>query len=242
MVGVLVFVDENVPESSLVESRNRGEGPEQVDRLADQVIEIEGIRRLEAAGVFAEDVEEDPLLGVVEIGAAGVGLDIAQLVLELRDLARRSADGEAERVGVEVADDPLDERSRISGVVDGEVLAEPEVLGLTPQDSDARRVERRDPHALGRLSEERLHSLAHFGRGLVREGDCEDLGRPRLAGVDQAGDATGKYARLARAGAGDDQQRGSAIFDRFALSEIEAGQKRGFLRFGPVSGIDDERH
>ena len=148
VVGVLVLIDQDVPEAALVQGRHLGEGTEQIDRLPDQVVEVEGVRRLQAAGVLAEDVEEDPLLRVIEVRPAGVRLHVAQLVLELRDLAGDPADGEAEGVGIEIADDALDQGARVGRIVDGEVLAEAEVLGLAAQDAHAGGVEGGDPHAL----------------------------------------------------------------------------------------------
>jgi hypothetical protein len=180
VVGVLVLVDQNVPEAPLVERRHLREGPEEVDGLADEVVEVEGVRARETPRVLTEDIEEDPLLGVVEVRPAGVGLHVAQLVLELGDLAGDPAHREAEGVGIQVLDDPLDEGTRVGRVVDREVLAESEVLGLAAEYADAGGVEGGDPHALCRLTEDRLDALAHLCRGLVGEGDREDLRGPGL--------------------------------------------------------------
>ena len=53
------------------------------------------------------------------------------------------------------------------------------------------------------------HALAHLARGLVGEGDREDLAGPRVAGGEQVGDAPGQHPGLARPGARDDEQRRS---------------------------------
>jgi hypothetical protein len=87
VVGVLVLVDQDVPEAALVDGSHLRKSAEQVDRLADQVVEVESVRTLQFARVGAEDLGEHPLGRVVEVGVARVGLDILQLVLELRDLA-----------------------------------------------------------------------------------------------------------------------------------------------------------
>ena len=47
----------------------------------------------------------------------------------------------------------------------------------------------------------------------------------RLVGVDQEGDPVGQHARLAAAGAGEDQQRPLAVRDRLALGLVEALQQ-----------------
>ena len=56
-------------------------------------------------------------------------------------------------------------------------------------------------------AEQRLDARAHFFRGLVGEGDGEHFVRLRVAVADEVGDAAGDDARLAGAGAGQDQQR-----------------------------------
>ncbi|MBG9885476.1 hypothetical protein ABE10_02510, partial [Bacillus toyonensis] len=59
-------------------------------------------------------------------------------------------------------DQALDERPRIAGVVDREVLGEPELLGLAPQDPHARGVEGGDPHAPRGVAHELADALAHL--------------------------------------------------------------------------------
>ncbi len=120
---------------------------------------------------------------------------------------------------------PFEQRARVARVVDRERLREAELLGLAAQDAHARRVERRDPHALRAVADQLTDALAHLARGLVRERDREDLARPRLFRAQQRGDAAGQHARLARSGTGDDQQRGSAVGDRFALRRVEAREQ-----------------
>jgi hypothetical protein len=87
-------------------------------------------------------------------------------------------------------------------------------------------VERHDPHRAGRAADEQLDPLAHLLRGLVGERDREDLVRARLAGPHQVGDPVGQHARLARPGAGQDQERPLAVRHRVALGLVEAFQER----------------
>ena len=100
-------------------------------------------------------------------------------------------------------------------------LREAELLGLAAQDAHARGVEGRDPHALRAVADELLHALAHLARGLVGERDREDLAGPCLFVAQQARDAAGEHARLARAGTGDDEQRLAAVGDGLALRRVE---------------------
>ena len=78
-----------------------------------------------------------------------------------------------------------------------------------------------DPHALGIFAEQVAHSLAHFGSGLVREGNGQNLARPCLFVGEQMGDAVGKNPGLARAGTSHNQQRRAAVFNRRTLLRVE---------------------
>jgi hypothetical protein len=128
-------------------------------------------------------------------------------------------------VGLVLFDESLDERSRIPGVVDGERLREAELLGLAAQDADARGVERRDPHALRRLTDDPLDALAHLARGLVGEGDRQDLARPGLSRPQERRDAAREHAGLARTCTRHDEQSGPAIGHSLELLRIEAGEQ-----------------
>jgi hypothetical protein len=75
------------------------------------------------------------------------------------------------------------------------------------------------------MAEEQLHALAHLLRGLVGEGDGQQLARARATGLHQPRDAVRQDARLARAGAGEDQQRAVTVRDGLALRRVEALQQ-----------------
>ena len=68
---------------------------------------------------------------------------------------------------------------------------------------------------------QRLDPLAHLLRRLVGERDREHLVRLRVAVADEIGDAIRDDARLARAGAGKDEQRPITMQHRFALFRIQ---------------------
>ena len=97
----------------------------------------------------------------------------------------------------------------------------PSGLDLAAQDAHAGRVEGRHPRQLASLAEQALDALAHLARRLVGEGDGEDAPRRDAALADQVRDAMRQRARLARAGAGEDQQRAVAVQDRLLLHRIE---------------------
>ncbi len=239
-VGVLVLVDQDVPEAAAVGVGDLRERTEQVDGLPDEVVEVEGVRLLQLALVVGEHLGEDALGRIRHVRLPREGLRVLQLVLQLRDARLDGCRGVAVRVGLVLLDEPLDERARVAGVVDRERLREAELLGLAPQDPHARRVERRDPHASRRVADELLDALAHLPCGLVREGDREDLAGPRLALTQQQGDAAGEHAGLARSRTGDDEQRLTAVGDCFELLRVESREQIG-VRAGSRSLAPSER-
>jgi hypothetical protein len=227
---------QDVPEPGLVQRRHLRERAEQEHRLSDEVVEVEGIGAAEGAGVLPEDLEEHHLLRVAQVGRARVGLDVGEFVLELGDAAGSTRDGEAERVGVQLLDDALEQRARVAGVVDREALRLADRLGLPAKDAHARRVERRDPHALRPAAEQLLDALAHLVRRLVGERDREDLARPRFPALDEPGDAPGEDARLARAGARDDEEGGAAVLGGLALLRVQP-REQAFVRAAVTAAV-----
>ncbi len=79
-------------------------------------------------------------------------------------------------------------------------------------------------------ADERADALAHLGGGLVGERDGEDPRRVHAV-VDEVGDAVREHPGLARAGAGDDEQRAGLVDDGVELVGVEAlGERRRTIR------------
>ena len=72
-----------------------------------------------------------------------------------------------------------------------------------------------------RPAQQALDPASHLLGGLVREGDRQHLVGLRVAVTDEIGRAIGDDARLARAGAGQDQQRALAVQHGALLFGIE---------------------
>ena len=147
-VGVLVLVDEHVLEAALVVGEEVGLGVEELDGLAEEVVEVHGAGALEAGLVLAEDVADLPLVDHLgrarRTRSAMMPSFLAALITACTD-ARR----EPLRVEREVADDVAGEAVGVGLVVDRELLRVAEPVGVAPEDPHARRVERGDPHLLG---------------------------------------------------------------------------------------------
>ena len=80
-----------------------------------------------------------------------------------------------------------------------------------------KRMERRHPHRAAIGVEQLLDPLAHFLRGLVREGDRHDLIGIRDLLGDEIRDAMRDDARLSRPGSCEDQQRAFGLSNSFLL-------------------------
>ena len=149
--------------------------------------------------------------------------------------------GPALLVEVGGADQLLEHAELVVGVEDGEVGLEADQLGVAAQHSRADAVEGAEPgHAFDRTAGDRGDALLHFARGLVGEGDGEDLAGPGFAGRDQMGEAGGEGRGLARARAGEDQHRPFGRQHGLALRRIEAGELGGFG--GRAAGLSGTAH
>ena len=86
-----------------------------------------------------------------------------------------------------------------------------------------RRALRRGVGAERASARDALDAARHLGGGAAREGQQQDAAR--IGAVDdQVGDAVGERVGLARAGAGDDQQRPGVVLDGAPLLGIERGE------------------
>ena len=235
VVGVLVLVDEHVPEAPPVVLRDRGQPLQQRDRLHDQVVEVERVGRAQPGLVDGVDLGDLAL--VLVGGAVGCVVGGEQLVLEVGDLGGEPPGGELLGVQLQVAGHQPDEPARVVGVVDGEGAPHAEVLRLAAQDPHAHRVERGDPHRVGAAAHQRVDALLHLGGGLVGEGDRHDLAGVHPTLGEHPGDAVGEHAGLARARSRDDQQGRTGVDHRLALARVEPLQQRRAAVGAGVDGI-----
>ena len=230
-VGVLVLVDEDVAEPAAVVIEDVGVLLEQFDGDQQEVVEVHGAGLAQASLVFGVDVG-DLAFGRC-LGPIAVRLDADHLVLGRRDRRVHRPRWETFRVEVEVAQDVAGEPDRVGLVVDRERRRVPQHLRVAAQDAHTCGVERGHPHLLRHRPDERADAGLHLLRGLVGEGDRQDLERRHVLLFDQVGDAVGEHARLARAGTGDDQKRPFGVDDGIELGGIQAFRQsllRGFRR------------
>ena len=223
LVGVLVLVDEDVLEALPVVLEHVGVVAQQADGVDEQVVEVHRPRLVQAVLVLPVHVGvlavEDVLRPRRDLGG------VEELVLPEADEAVDAARREALGVEVEVADHVPGQAHGVGLVVDRELAGVAEAVGVGPQDPHARRVERAHPHRAGDRADERGDALAHLLGRLVGERDGEDP-RGVHALVHEVGDAVREHPRLARPGAGDDEQRPAAVDDGVELVRVQAVRRR----------------
>ena len=194
-VGVLVLVDQDMAEGAAVAVAHLLVQLEEVHGAEEQVVEVHRVGRVEALLVQVVDVGRGLLEESGHLQAIGLG--VQKRVLRIRDLAADPARGEALGVDVELVDAGLHEPERVPLVVDREAARVAELLRLGAQDPGAGRVEGHHPHRPGAVAHELLDAFAHLLRGLVGEGDREDLPRSRLAAPHQVRDPVREHPGLA---------------------------------------------
>ncbi len=118
VVGVLVLIDQDVPEPPPVVLGHVGMLLQQAHRRHDQVVEVEGVRLEEPALVAGVGLTEHLLVRVA--GLVGPRLGRHQLVLEVADLRRQRPRRVALRIQVQVAADHRHQPLRVIGVIDRE--------------------------------------------------------------------------------------------------------------------------
>ena len=223
-VGVLVLVHEHMGEPLPPALQHLRAVPEQLDRAQQQIVEVHGRGRSQAALVVAEHLGDAPLEDVG--GPLGVLLGIDAVVLGRGDGGVDRPGREPLVVEVQVAQHVPAQAHRVALVVDGEAARVVDVGGVAAQDAHAGRVERRHPHTLRHRPNEGADAVAHLAGGLVGEGDGQDLERRQAVMVDQVGDAMGEHAGLARPRPGHHQKRSAGMGDRLVLGRVQVLQNR----------------
>ncbi len=115
----------------------------------------------------------------------------------------------------------LEQAQLVVGVEDGEIRPQAHQFRMHAQDLGADRVEGAEPrHRLLRTREDG-DPLAHLAGGLVGEGHRQDFMRAGAAGRNDMRNSGGEDARLAHAGAGENENRPVQRFHRPPLLVVQ---------------------
>ena len=202
-IGVLEFVDQHVREAPLVVLAQRVVVAQQLVAAQHQLGEVDHALALALVFVGLVDLDHLARLRVVR-------LDVARalaLFLVAGDEPAHLLGHETLFVEVHRLDHALDRRHLIGAVEDLERLRQRRQLPVRTQEAVAQTVEGADPHAAHVDRQHRGQPRQHLLGRLVGEGHRQHATRRHLTGGQQPGDARGQHARLARAGAGQDQRR-----------------------------------
>ena len=224
LVGVLVFVHENVAEARLQLAPRLLVAGEQIPREGEQAGEIDRLNLFFAllvaggdllylaqavgqVGIAAQNHLGDALVGIRRQGENRLQNPAPGKILLLR-VEPREANAVRHEVGGVLA------------IQDGEVRPVADELPVAPEDQVPHVVEGAAPHAARVRLDERRRAMQHLARRLVREGDEED-GFGRHALLDEARQAVGDGVRLAAARPRDDEERTLARHHHLQLAGVQ---------------------
>ena len=229
-VGVLVLVDHDVQEALLIAFQQVGRCLEEVDRLGEQVIEIERAGPAQEPLVLLVDASDD--FFIVGRGQIPHFVRGHQLALGGGDASANAAGLVELGIETNALQRGLDGFDLVAVVIDGELGHDPEPVGHDPgvltQQTSTEGMEGAHGDAVERPSlAEMLDAGAHLPGRLVGEGHGQDAVAGDLLDLHQVGDAVGEHPRLARPGSGDDEHGSVGREHGFALRLIQPGEKFG---------------
>ena len=252
-VRVLELVDEDVPEAGLDPLASLGRLADEPERECDLVAEVDeaagreqvlvarvGTSELElparcfrqGLGVHSSRVERGGRLGREALGErhVGAGRDVLVLAAAEERRQRREEPGRvAERpvlVQLELEEVLAHEDDHFGARQHSHVGRQSEFERELPDQAVAECMERRDRGVRVAVRDELIDTDRHLLGRLVGERQGEDLRRTGTAGGNEPGDPAGDDLRLARPGAGHDQQRTLAVGHRSKLIRVEAAEQR----------------
>ena len=203
----------------LVLLRDVGHALEELVRLQEQVVEVYGGAL--AKQVFVALVGADDNLVPVAAGAVGQALDAEKLALGAGNAGEDGARREALGIEFELGEGALHQRHLVGVVIDYEIAVEADMLTLAPQHVRAECVEGGCGELIRRLPEQGDEALSHLSGSLVGEGDGGDAVGGDADDAHEVRDAVRDDARLAAAGARDDEQRAVDRGDGVALVVVQ---------------------
>ena len=235
LVGVLIFVDQNVAEAVSIDVEHVGLGAEDDQHVEQQVAEVAGIQGLQALLVLR--VELGAAAGGEGFGLAGVDLGGVQprfFQRSMRPASWRAGQRFSSRLAAWISCLRTRSWSSVSRMV--KLDCRP-TSSAWPRSILAATEWKVPSHGMpSSAPPEIADALAHLARGLVGEGDGENLARPGFASGDQMGEARGQRRGLAGAGAGEDEDRPFGGQHGLALRRVQALQISGLRSRAGDSG------
>jgi hypothetical protein len=217
-VGILELVHQDVREAPLVVGAQHFVAREQLEAAQQQLGEIDRALAVALRVVLRVDLDEAARILVQRLDLRCAQALVLVGVDEVLHLARRVL----LVVHAERLHHALEQRQLVLGVQDLEGLRQSRVAMVRAQQPVAQAVEGAHPHPARVDRQHGRDAGEHLARRLVGERDGEQGVRADLSGLDEPGDARGQHARLAAAGAREDQRRLVRQGDGSALLRVEA--------------------
>ena len=233
LVGVLIFVDEDIFEAVLVLLQHVRILPEDIEHVQQQIAEVAGVQRLQPL-----------LVGSVKLRAAAVGVafvlhrikiaGVEPAVLPPVDQPGELACGPTLLVQLRLGNQCLEQPQLVVRVDDREVRLQTDQLRVAAQHLRTDRVEGTEPgHPLHRIADMPIDPFAHFACGLVGKGDAQDFAWPGEPHRHQVRKARGQGRSLPGARTRQHQDGPFRRQHGFALRHVQA---RGIGRNVRFSG------
>ena len=183
MVCVLILIDENVAEFSLIIREHVRIILQKPDGVVKEIVKVHGSGVPKVLGVCRADLRGADAADIpgALLGSHGVLRRNERTLIP----ARRGKHGlwrEYLVIHVLIAQNPLHNRKAVRLIVDRKALRKTETVGVPPQDTHARAVERKRPDVAPGLAELDFQAALQLVGGLVRKRDRKDL--PRRRGID----------------------------------------------------------
>ncbi len=209
-VGVLVFIHEDELEAALVQFANVEVVLQELEPEREEIVKVHCIGGAFAGAITVSEIADlaGQQVEMLVLFGQNLGDGLMRVNGQGEDFAEDFGFGEVAGFGVNTrfGDARRDQMFGVFAVEDGEVAFIAEFIGVGAQDAVADGVEGAAPQFAQLLAEQIGDAPHHFAGGFVGEGEQQDaVGGNAL--FEQVGDAIDEGARLAGAGAGNDERR-----------------------------------
>ena len=215
VVGVLVFVNQQVADAGLPFFAQVGVFAQQLLGEEQEVVKIHGVEGAQAFDVVRVDLCGELLAVVPDVCGDEFRRDVG--VFEEGDVLAYGARFFFVGDFAEFADDV----GAVGAVEDAEAASKPEARVVVLEHGQPQAVEGGDGEAACVFVEQGAAAFGHFFGGFVGEGDGEDVVRGIAGFADEPGDFLRDDAGFAAARTGDDQERAAEVGDGFELLRVQ---------------------
>ena len=222
-VGVLIFVNQDIPKRTMVLSQDVRVGEQDLDHMQHQVAEIGRVQHAQAGliGLIQRRRASVRKIGFVGGSDPRRGQSSVLPALDGRHQRGRSPALLIDPFGLHHL---FQDAQLVVRVQDGEIRRQPDMFGMPAQHPRTQSMKRAEPQPLGRFAEDGGDPFAHFPRRLVGEGDGQDLVGKRPSGQQDMREPCGQHTSLAGARPGQHQQRAVDGLHRLPLFRVQASQ------------------